>query len=357
MLPEAKLSFSELSKWYLNLKSVKKLATYVRVKQVLTNFNRVFGERIVGSIKPVELEDYQESRESDGLAPATIDMEINIVKTMINKAFDNDKVGGRTVKAFRRVKKKLKKAANARRQTISVLDYLKLLDAAPQHLEAILIMAYNAGMRSREIRLLRWSHIDNEKGFIRLPAEITKERKIKNIPINRHVEKMLADLPGAIHHDFVFTHKGEPISDPGGLKRSFKTACKNAGIQCGRNVADGIIFHDIRRSVNTNMLNAGINKVYRDVILGHSLQGMDVHYLVPDEKELHETMNLYSEWLDRQIEDGIRGSVVRILPSAPLYNLSKFCVHEKIEKPDLMTDSACYLTFFLFSPQRQTNSL
>lgn len=58
-------------------------------------------------------------------------MEISVAKTMINHAFDNDLVNGSTVKAFRRVKRKLKKAANARKRTLSVTEYMRLLQAAP----------------------------------------------------------------------------------------------------------------------------------------------------------------------------------------------------------------------------------
>ena len=49
------------------------------------------------------------------------------------------------------------------------------------------------------------------------------------------------------------------------------------------------------------MLSAGVDKVYRDTILGHSLQGMDVHYLVPSEDDLHRAMAKYTEWLDGQM--------------------------------------------------------
>ena len=301
MLPEAKMSFFELAEWYLDLKSVKKLASYNRVRGCIANFNKVFGHRIVNTIKPVEIEDYQNQRETDGLAPATIDMEISVTKTMINKAFDNDMVDGRTVKAFRKVERKLKKAANARRRTLSVTEYLSLREAAAHHLKPILTVAYNTGMRTGELRKLRWAHVDWEKEFIRLPGEIPKERKPKNIPMNHHVKEALKSLPRALHHDYVFTYRGEPIRDRGGLKRSFRTACKKADIPCGRNTPDGVTFHDIRRTVKTNMLNAGVNRVHRDLILGHSLQGMDAHYLVPSEEDIHAAMDLYTTWLDKEI--------------------------------------------------------
>ena len=119
------------------------------------------------------------------------------------------------------------------------------------------------------------------------------------IPINHHVKQVLAENPRqTIHHDYVFTYRHEPIGTLGGIKKSFITACERAGITQGRAEPEGVIFHDIRRTVKTNMLSAGVDKVYRDTILGHSLQGMDIHYMAPSEDDLHRAMGDYTEWLD-----------------------------------------------------------
>jgi integrase len=300
-VPAERMTFSELADWYLTLGPVKKLASYDRIKSALANFNREFGGRIVSSLKPLDLEEYQEKRQEDGRAPATIDMEIGLAKTMVIKAFDNDLVDGRTVKAFRTVKRRLRKAANARKRTMSIGEYLKLMKAAAPHLKGIIAMAFHTGMRTGEIRGLKWGHIDREKAVIRLPADFPKERRAKVIPLNHHVRRILAGLPQALHHDFVFTYHTKPILSPGGIQKSFETACKKAGIPHGQGDPGGIIFHDIRRTVKTNMLSAGVDKVHRDLILGHSLQGMDVHYLAPSEEDLHRAMAKYTEWLDVQL--------------------------------------------------------
>jgi len=257
----------------------------------------------VSSLKPLDLEDYQAQREAAGKAPATIDMEVVIAKTMITKAFDNDLVDGRTAKAFRTVKRKLRKAANARKRTLSIEEYLKLLRVAPAHLKAFLTLAFNTGMRTGELRGLKWSNIDREKWVIRLTADLVKEGKAKIIPINHHVKRVLADLPRAIHHDFVLTYRHEPIVTAGGIKKSFISACGKAGIPYGQHEPNGITFHDIRRTVKTNMVNAGMDKVYRDKILGHSLHGMDVHYISPSEDDLHRAMGIYTAWLDAQFQN------------------------------------------------------
>jgi hypothetical protein len=53
------------------------------------------------------------------------------------------------------------------------------------------------------------------------------------------------------------------------------------------------------------MLNAGVDKVHRDIILGHTLHGMDVHYMAPSEDDLHQAMRKNTEWLDSQIPQSV----------------------------------------------------
>jgi integrase len=93
----------------------------------------------------------------------------------------------------------------------------------------------------------------------------------KAIPINHHVKAVLDGQLRHIHHDFVFTFGTEPNIGLGACKGALKGACKRAGVAYGRKVVGGITMHDIRRTEKTNMLAAGVDKTYRDLILGHSL--------------------------------------------------------------------------------------
>ena len=51
------------------------------------------------------------------------------------------------------------------------------------------------------------------------------------------------------------------------------------------------------------MLAAGLDKVHRDKILGHTLKGMDVRYLNPSEVSLRKAMQVRTEWLDEKIAE------------------------------------------------------
>jgi integrase len=302
MLPESKITFTEMIDWYLHLPSVTDLSSARRVRSALNNIRAAFGSIQARHIKPIDLESYQIKRERQGASYATIDMEISIAGTMVNKAFDNDMVDGRVLKAFRRVKRKLKPGSNARTRIVSVIEHLNLISVAPLHLKNIIITAYNTGMRMGEILGLRRSYVDRVNSFFRLPPELTKENRPRIVPINHHVEKVLKNSVQALHHDFVFTYRGNSFSE-GGIKRSFKTACKNAGVPYGRKTQNGLTFHDFRRTFKTSMLAAGVEKVYRDAIVGHSLKGMDIHYLVLSDELLKSAMDQFTNWLDNEIAE------------------------------------------------------
>ena len=57
---------------------------------------------------------------------------VTITNTMVTKAFDNDLADGSwMVKAFRRVGRKLRRGENARKWTLTVDEYLRLVDGPP----------------------------------------------------------------------------------------------------------------------------------------------------------------------------------------------------------------------------------
>jgi hypothetical protein len=94
-------------------------------------------------------------------------------------------------------------------------------------------------------------------------------------------------------------YRGAPVAC---IKKSFISACDDAGVVYGRKVAGGMTFHDIRRTAKTNMLAAGLDKNYRDLIIGHELTGMDRNYIAPPDEQLTVAMDKYTTWIDAELE-------------------------------------------------------
>ena len=298
IIPDAKMSFQELTDWYLGLPRPRPLKDTDRMRIGLANFNKTFGKMLVRDIKVTDLEIYQTQRIQQGHAASYIDQDVTYAATMINKAFLVDKVGPRTLKAFKALKSLQKTGANARTRTLSIAEYISLCKHAKAHLKPIIQTLMATGMRPGEVLNLRWDRIDLKDRFIRLKAEDTKTGQARSIPISKALVDVLKALLRNLHDDHVFLYFGEPIKR---LQKSVKRACEDAGLVYGRQRVDGFILHDIRRTVKTNMLEAGVDKTYRDLILGHMLQGIDRHYVKPKEDRLTAAMARYSTWLKDKI--------------------------------------------------------
>jgi hypothetical protein len=59
MLPEFKITFNEFADLYKDLKQIKNLSSFRRIKVILANFNKVFGKRMAKNFKYTDLTDYQ----------------------------------------------------------------------------------------------------------------------------------------------------------------------------------------------------------------------------------------------------------------------------------------------------------
>jgi len=286
-LPEVKMTFLDLTDWYLKLEKVKTLASYDILQVYLKKFNSQFGDMIVSRIRPADLENLIEKRKKEGCADATIDQEIGKVRAMVFKAFDNDVVGGDTIKTFKKIGKLSRGNANARSRIISPAEFAAMLKAAPQHLQHILMMAYHSGMRKNEILSLTWDKVDLKKRFIYLEAADTKDKEKRSIPISNKLYVTLKKIPKAIHDRHVFLYNGKPITD---LRTGLRKACKASGVSYGREKKSGFVFHDLRHTFNTNMRKAGVPESVIMRITGHSTRAMFDRYNTVDEGDLRQAI-------------------------------------------------------------------
>ncbi len=278
--PETKMTFKELTKWYLELRKVDpKLSAYWLLELTLDRFNDKFGSMIVGDITQADLKKYQGQRKIEGKADNTIDSEIGATRTMIKEAFFNDLVSGDVLKRFQRVKKLLKKGSNIRDRFLTRDEYDRLFDSAAKHLQGIITTGYHTGMREGEILSLTWDKVDLKDQLIKLDPEDTKTKMPRIIPIGDELYQVLKDIPRGIHSAYVFLYKGKPIRD---IRTGLKVACKNAGILYGRFKKGGFVFHDLRHTFDTRLRRAGVDEIDRMALTGHETREMDRRYNVVD---------------------------------------------------------------------------
>jgi integrase len=302
MMPESKMTFQDLTDWYLKLEKVKALASYDIMKIRLAQFNAVFGETIISDIKLTNLENYQMKRLNAGMAPATVDHEIKKMKTAVIKAFDDGIVSGDVLRVFKRCKPTLRRGSDVRDRILTGDEYQAIMANLPQHAKPVFATGYYAGMRRAEILGLTWDKVDLKGRVIRLEAADTKDKEKREIPMCRALYDALKDVPMAIHDNHVFQYRGKPITS---IRRALMPACKKAGVVYGRFEKGGFIFHDLRHTFNTNMRKAGVAESVIMAITGHSTREMFDRYNrvdLDDTKQAVDQMGVFLASVDQSVD-------------------------------------------------------
>ncbi len=248
------------------------------------------------------MENYQIRRLKDGKAPATVDHEIKKMKTAIIKAFDDGIVAGEVLRVFKKCKPTLKKGSDVRDRILSVGEFEAIMGHLPGHTKPIFAMGYFTGMRRSEILNLEWNMVNLKNRSIKLPAELTKDKEARTIPISDRLHAILKAVPRAIHDNHVFLYKGRPVAH---IRTGLRRACKKAGVEYGRFVKGGFIFHDLRHTFNTNMRKAGVAESVIMAMTGHSTRAMFDRYNkvdLDDTRQAVDQMEVFLASVDQSVD-------------------------------------------------------
>ena len=132
----------------------------------------------------------------------------------------------------------------------------------------------------------------------------TPEGESREIPLTARLFRWLSE--NRRDHGIVFAYEGEQVRI---IKRSWKTALKNAGIRHLR-------FHDLRHTFNTRLMEAGVLQEIRMALMGHSsgskVHATYTHIELPAKREairkLEAWVNQQQEQLKQQQEQEINAS-------------------------------------------------
>lgn len=118
------------------------------------------------------------------------------------------------------------------------------------------------GQRRDEIASMRWSELDLHRGTLTLKAERTKNGTAHIVPLSRQALEALRSIPRFLGSDYVFTSTGKtPISGFGRFKDRLDTF---VGLD-----AEDWRFHDVRRTVATNMAILKVQPHIIEAVLNH----------------------------------------------------------------------------------------
>jgi integrase len=261
---------------------------------------RNLGEVRASALRPQHVEEYREDRQLEptrrGTAPssATLDREIELLKRMLNHAV---RIGTLASNPLAQVR--LRNEPNVRSRVLSDAQFARLFEASEEALRPILRMAFDTGMRLREMLHLRWERVDLRAGTVKLAAQDTKTEAPRTVVLTEAVLEQLRNLPRGIGGAYVFPNPatGKPWQD---IRKALRRALEAAQLE-------GLWFHDLRRSFVTRARKAGIPESVVMRMSGHKTRAVFDRYNVVDESDQRiaaGTLDQLGRVLDTVAEEG-----------------------------------------------------
>jgi site-specific recombinase XerD len=170
---------------------------------------------------------------------------------------------------------------------LSTLEVSRLIHAAaPGRNRVLLQVAYGCGLRLGELLALQVGDIDSARMVVHVRQ--AKGRKDRLVPLSvRLLEELRAYWRSCRPRSYLFPGKkpDRPLTN-GGVQRLFQSIARRAGL------SKHCSMHTLRHSYATHLLEAGVNVLTLQALLGHRDLQTTAHYLHVSTPQLQQTPSL-----------------------------------------------------------------
>jgi integrase len=252
-------------------------STYDVERKIEKRLRPYFGKMKAQAVTSRVIERYWASRRAPDKKPAngSINRELAYVRRAMKLGAEQD-----PPLVLRIPKFEMLPEAEARDGTLTHEQYRGIRDALPGYARVALVIAYHTGARKGELRQIRKDRIDLKPKRIDLPGRTTKSKKSRFLPVygDMAAELEMAIAAGAKDCPYLIQDEGRPVHD---WEKAWATACKAAGVA-------GTLFHDLRRTALTNMIEAGLSEKEAMEISGHRTRSVFDRYHIVSDRRLKE---------------------------------------------------------------------
>ncbi|HMW40488.1 MAG TPA: tyrosine-type recombinase/integrase, partial [Saprospiraceae bacterium] len=221
----------------------------------------VFGHKRLNQITRQQIQSFHTALMNEGLAAATCNHHIKLMKHALNLAIDwgmLDKNPVARVSLFfedNKIEHYLNDTELER-----LLTVLHANRNSPVSLIALFLLS--TGCRLNEVLSAKWSDVDLDKGVFTIRATNSKSKRLRAVPLNGTALEVLKqlDTPGRFEHLFINRKTGKPYVNITKVWQRLRTA---AGLKHLR-------LHDLRHQYASFLVNNGRTLYEVQQILGHS---------------------------------------------------------------------------------------
>jgi integrase len=252
---------------------------------------KVFGHLKLDAITRQQIQSLHTAILDEGLSPASADHHVKLLRQSLNLAIEWDMLGknpAANVPLFN-VDNKVEHYLDDE-QLGRLLAVLRSPDS-PRSVCQIALFLLSTGARLNEALSATWSQIDKATRVWRIPATVSKSRKIRVVPLNDSALEVLAalDTEGQFEGLFVNRQTGKPYTT---VMKVWSRLRIKAGLPELR-------VHDLRHNFASMLVNSGRTLYEVQACLGHSDPKVTMRYSHLSSKSMQDAANTASIMIQR----------------------------------------------------------
>jgi integrase len=271
--------------------------TAARHEQMMREFIAFLGRRAdlnIAAITSKDISDFRDRRQSFGLAPATVNLDITILSSAFNSAWKQGHVSVNPCAAIEPLKDKPQ-----RKHVFSPEQVSAIVKTAQGDWKGLVLIAFYTGARLGDCANLRWKDIDLVSEIKTIRFQPRKGGGEVVTVIHPELEDYLLALATPESDEaFLFQTLAQRLVSP--LSKHFRKIMEQAHIEqrairernkSGRSV-NALSFHSLRHSFSSILANAGIPEELRMALTGHTTRAVHQHYTHHDLERMRAAVSL-----------------------------------------------------------------
>jgi integrase len=273
-------------------------ATGKRHAQTMRDFLQYLGPKArlnIAAITSKDIADFRDRRQSLGLAPATVNLDVTILSAAFNSALRQGHVSVNPCLAIEPLKNKPQRKGVFSPEQVQVL-----LKTAKGDWKGLILLAFYTGQRLLDCANLRWRDVDLVSEFKTIRFAVRKTGAEIVTVIHPALEDFLLSLPTAKSDDeYIFPtlagRRASPLSKQFGeliaLAKIDRGVIRKRTTFGGRSVS-ALSFHSLRHSFSSILANAGVSEERRMALVGHASRDMHQKYTHHELERLRDAIAL-----------------------------------------------------------------
>ena len=246
---------------------------------IVDNFYNLIGNKLAEKVTLNDFEKYRTYRKDKKVKASTINREMNYITRIFSLAKSNKKIRINPCDDLKKLR-----IENPTKRFLAKDEEDKLLKASNPVMKAIIIVAIDSGMRSSEIKFLKWSDIFLDKNY--LIALNTKNGRSRKILITKRMKNVLQKLPHIGEYVFMNPITKKPYTE---FKTTFSRTVARAKIP-------HITFHELRHTTASRLNELGVDLITIQEYLDHADARTTQQYLHKPKKNILDAVNKLSKY-------------------------------------------------------------